>query len=59
MSEAELESPEPGRVATGVPEVDAALDVLAGLDDTVVAEHPAAFEEAHERLRRALDGADT
>lgn len=58
MSEAQLESPEPDPVRTGVPEVDAALDVLADLHDTDVAQHPAAFEEAHERLRRALDGAD-
>lgn len=58
MSEAQLESPGPDLVRTGVPEVDAALDALAGLDQTKVVEHPAAFEEAHERLRRALDGAD-
>ena len=43
-------------VRTGVVEVDAAMDSVAALDDAPVAEHPAVFEAAHERLRRALDG---
>ena len=56
MSEAHPEVHEPAR--TGVPEVDAALDALTGLDDAVVADHPAVFEAVHDRLRGALDGAD-
>jgi hypothetical protein len=41
--------------ATGLPEVDAVLASLDGLADRPVAEHVAVFEQAHERLRRALD----
>jgi hypothetical protein len=41
--------------ATGQPEVDAVLASLDGLADRPVAEHVAVFEQAHERLRRALD----
>ena len=44
--------PEP----TGVEEVDDVLASLQALDDSPVAEHPAVFERAHERLRQALDG---
>lgn len=44
--------PEP----TGVEEVDDVLASLQALDDNPVAEHPAVFERAHERLRQALDG---
>lgn len=40
---------------TGVPEVDAVLDEVEGLDGTPVDEHVAVFERAHEQLRRALD----
>ena len=40
---------------TGVAEVDAVLASLDGLDDIPVADHVAVFEQAHERLRRALD----
>ncbi|KRF32468.1 hypothetical protein ASG94_18645 [Nocardioides sp. Soil805] len=40
---------------TGVAEVDAVLASLDGLADLPVAEHVAVFEQAHERLRRALD----
>jgi len=43
-------------VVTGVPEVDAVLESVAGVDQTEVAEHPAVFERAHEQLRWALDG---
>ena len=43
-------------VRTGVAEVDAAIDSVAALDDAPVEEHPAVYEAAHERLRRALDG---
>lgn len=54
MTEAEF-APEPAPVRTGMAEVDAVLDCVAGLDDTEVAEHPAVFEDAHAQLRRALD----
>ncbi len=40
---------------TGVVEVDAVLASLDGLADAPVVEHVAVFEQAHERLRRALD----
>lgn len=55
MSEAAPETPQPEPVRTGVAEVDAVLESVAGLGSTDVAEHPAVFESAHERLRRALD----
>ena len=41
---------------TGVEEVDGVLADLQGLQESPVEEHPAAFEQAHERLRQALDG---
>lgn len=41
--------------STGVVEVDAVLASLHGLADRPVAEHVAVFEQAHDRLRRALD----
>lgn len=55
MSEAHapVSGPDPKR--TGVREVDAVLESLEDLESTDVAEHPAAFESAHEQLRRALD----
>lgn len=56
MTEAPSYTPEPEPVRTGVADVDAVLDSVAGLDESDVAEHPAVFEDAHERLRRALDG---
>lgn len=40
---------------TGVPAVDDVLASVQALDDRPVAEHVAVFEQAHERLRRALD----
>ena len=40
---------------TGVEEVDGVLADLQGLQESPVEEHPAAFEQAHERLRQALD----
>ena len=55
MTEAQSFTPEPDPVRTGVPEVDAVLEAVVGLDETDVAEHPAVFERAHEQLRRALD----
>jgi hypothetical protein len=54
MSETASNSAEP--VRTGVAEVDSALESLAALDEAPVEQHPAVFEAAHERLRRALDG---
>ncbi len=56
MSESQPDAPDAEPERTGVPEVDAVLESLEGLDDVDVAEHPAVFESAHERLRRALDG---
>jgi hypothetical protein len=44
--------PEP---RTGIPAVDAVLDDVDALADRPVEEHVAVFEQAHERLRRALD----
>lgn len=41
--------------STGVAEVDAVLVSLDVLADQPVDEHVAVFEQAHDRLRRALD----
>ena len=41
---------------TDVEEVDAVLVSVEDLDERPVDEHVAVFEDAHERLRRALDG---
>lgn len=41
---------------TGVAEIDAVLEDVDGLSERPVEEHVAVFEEAHQRLRRALDG---
>lgn len=46
-------------VTTGVPAVDDVLGTLEGLADQPVEEHLPIFEAAHERLRSALDPADT
>ena len=43
-------------VRTGVEEVDGVLDSVERLEDRPVDEHVAVFENAHEQLRRALDG---
>jgi hypothetical protein len=40
---------------TGVPGVDAVLSEIERLGDLPLAEHLAAYERAHESLRRALD----
>jgi hypothetical protein len=40
---------------TGVEDVDAVVDAVAGLDDLDPAEHVAVFEAAHSRLRATLD----
>lgn len=42
-------------VRTGVEEVDAVLDSVDALEGRPVDEHVAVYEEAHERLRGALD----
>ena len=42
-------------VRTGDARVDAVLESLEGLDERPLAEHTAVFEQAHERLREALD----
>lgn len=43
-------------VRTGVEEVDAVLESVEDLESRPVEEHVAVFENAHEKLRRALDG---
>ena len=55
MTEAQPFAADTEPVRTGVPEVDAVLDSMAGLDETEVSGHPAVFEAAHDQLRRALD----
>jgi hypothetical protein len=47
--------PGAGDGTTGTGEVDAVLASLDTLPERPVAEHVAVFEQAHERLRRALD----
>ncbi len=47
--------PEIDRPHTGVGEVDAAVDDVAALDARPLEDHVEVFEDAHERLRRALD----
>jgi hypothetical protein len=57
-SPAEVAEPEtPARVSTGHPAVDEVLRSLDELDGRPVDEHVAAFEEAHDKLRRALSDA--
>lgn len=53
------EASEGGQPATGVPAVDEVLRSVQGLEARPVGEHVEVFERAHERLRRALDAADT
>ncbi|MCW2786214.1 MAG: hypothetical protein JWP74_2731 [Marmoricola sp.] len=43
---------------TGHPAVDEVLRSLGVLDNAPVDEHVAVFEQAHDRLRRTLSGAD-
>jgi hypothetical protein len=52
---AEVESSAP--VSTGHPAVDEVLRSLDDLEGRPVDDHVAAFEEAHDRLRRALSDA--
>lgn len=42
---------------TGVAEADEVVATLEQLDELPVEEHVAVFEQAHDTLRRALDGA--
>ena len=42
-------------VRTGVADVDAVLEAVEGLEGRPLEEHVAVFEDAHGRLRRALD----
>jgi hypothetical protein len=56
MTEAQSSATEPDPVRTGMEEVDAVLVSVEALDHVEVAAHPAVFEQAHEQLRRALDG---
>lgn len=42
--------------ATGNQLVDGVISAIDGLDDRPLAEHVTVFEQAHERLRAALDG---
>lgn len=51
----EVDSPAP--VSTGHPAVDEVLRSLDELDGRPVDEHVPAFEEAHDKLRRALSDA--
>ena len=53
----EAGAPTTGSVVTGHPAVDEVLRALEGLDGRPVDEHVAAFEQAHEVLRRALSSA--
>lgn len=49
------DAPEP-TTRTGVPDVDSVLDDVEALFERPVDEHLTVFEDAHQRLRRALDG---
>lgn len=49
------DAPEP-MPQTGVPAVDAVLEDVDAVSERPVDEHVAVFEDAHQRLRRALDG---
>lgn len=44
------------RVRTGDHRVDSVIAAIEGLEGRPVEEHVAAFERAHDELRRALDG---
>lgn len=49
------DAPEP-MPQTGVPEVDAVLQDVDAVSDRPVDEHVEIFDDAHQRLRQALDG---
>lgn len=54
------EIPEAGDpVRTGVADVDAVLEAVEELEGRPLEEHVAVFEDAHGRLRRALDDPGT
>jgi hypothetical protein len=54
------ELPEAGDpVRTGVADVDAVLEAVEELEGRPLEEHVAVFEDAHGRLRRALDDPGT
>ena len=44
------------RVRTGVDSVDAVIAAVEELEERPIEEHVGVFEQAHEQLRRALDG---
>ena len=46
---------EADRVRTGEDRVDSVIAAVEGLRERPVDEHVAAFEQAHDELRRALD----
>lgn len=54
-----LHAREIGDQGTGHPAVDRVLRDLDGLEQRPVAEHAAAYQQAHERLTRALDPVET
>ena len=58
MTQQEATSLVPAPPTTGVAGVDAVLGDLATAFDLPVAEQSAAVEQAHDRLRRALDEPD-
>ena len=49
------EVPVSTQAPTGMESVDAVLDLVAGLEGRPLSEHVAVFEDAHARLRSALD----
>jgi hypothetical protein len=49
-----VHAPEPSGAGTSHPAVDEVLRSLERLEDVPVEEHVAAFEQAHDELRRAL-----
>lgn len=49
-----MDDTENAAAATGDPRVDDALGRLGDLADLPVAEHPAVFEQVHQRLAEAL-----
>ena len=54
-ADATVGTAEPDRVHTGVVGVDEVIAEVAALHSRPLDEHVAVFEDAHERLRRALD----
>jgi len=56
--ESSVDAAAAGPVSTGHPAVDEVLRSMERLDELSVTEHVAAFEEAHEALRRSLADGD-